>query len=128
MLKSWIFKVCASKIYFNIITENYIHSHFCWQRFHQNRTRIDFGIMFWKNVVLYEIYSKNLQWPNTFYTSLYIYQGSKLALVSRKIGIHISYIALLCASRVSLISTSFLQQAKFSLLYKSCFQALYMLS
>ena len=28
--------------------------------------------MFWKNVVLYEIYSKKLQWPNTFGTSLYI--------------------------------------------------------
>jgi hypothetical protein len=26
--------------------------------------------MFWKNVVLYEIYSKTLQWPNTFCTSL----------------------------------------------------------
>jgi hypothetical protein len=27
--------------------------------------------MFWKIVVLYEIYSKELQWPNTFCTSLY---------------------------------------------------------
>jgi hypothetical protein len=40
--------------------------------FNQNRPRIDFGIMFWKIVVLYEIYSKKLQWPNTFCTSLYI--------------------------------------------------------
>ena len=31
--------------------------------------------MFWKNVDIYEIYSKQLQWPNTFYTSLYIYHG-----------------------------------------------------
>jgi hypothetical protein len=28
--------------------------------------------MFSKIVVLYEIYSKKLQWPNTFGTSLYI--------------------------------------------------------
>ena len=28
---------------------------------HQNRTRVDFGIMFLKNVVLYEIYSKKSQ-------------------------------------------------------------------
>ena len=27
----------------------------------KNRTRIDFGIMFLKNVVVYEIYSKQLQ-------------------------------------------------------------------
>ena len=43
-------------------------------KFHQNWTRIDFGIMFWKNVVLYEIYNKKLRWPNTFYTSLYLYK------------------------------------------------------
>jgi hypothetical protein len=28
--------------------------------------------MFLKNVVLYETYSKELQWPNTFCTSLYL--------------------------------------------------------
>jgi hypothetical protein len=38
---------------------------------HQNRTRVDFGIMFLENVVLHEIYSKKSQWPNTFGTSLY---------------------------------------------------------
>jgi hypothetical protein len=27
--------------------------------------------MFWKNVILYEIYRDKLQWPNTFCTSLY---------------------------------------------------------
>ena len=43
-------------------------------KFHQNWTRIDFGIMFWTNVVLYEIYNKNLRWPNTFHTSLYLYK------------------------------------------------------
>ena len=43
--------------------------------FYQNWTRIDFGIMFWKNVVLWKykcIYcSIKLQWPNTFWMSLY---------------------------------------------------------
>ena len=29
-----------------------------------------------KNVVLYEIYNKNLQWPNTFCTSLYMRNGT----------------------------------------------------
>ena len=43
-----------------LITENYVHSRFCWYKFHQNRTRIDFGIMFPKIVVLYEIYSKKI--------------------------------------------------------------------
>ena len=55
-----------------VITVNYIYSHFCWWKFHQNPTRIDFGRMFWKNVVLYEIYSKKWQRQNTFCTSLYI--------------------------------------------------------
>ena len=31
--------------------------------------------MFWKNVVLYEIYSKKLQWPNTSCMSLYAHTG-----------------------------------------------------
>ena len=35
--------------------------------------------MFWKIVVLYEIYSKKLQWPNTFCTSLYIYIFTSIA-------------------------------------------------
>ena len=67
MFKSWIFKIYAFKKYDKIITKaRYVLA------FHQNRTRIDLGIMFWKNVVLYEIYSKTLQWPNTFCTSLYL--------------------------------------------------------
>jgi hypothetical protein len=68
VFKSWTFKICAPNKYFKIITENYVRSRFC----HQNRTRIDFGIMFSNIVVLYEIYSKKLQWPNIFGTSLYI--------------------------------------------------------
>jgi hypothetical protein len=71
VFKSWIFKICASKFFFKIITENYVRSRFCWSNFHQNRTRIDFWITLWKIVVLYEIYSKKLQWPDTFGTSLY---------------------------------------------------------
>jgi hypothetical protein len=37
-----------------------------------NSTFVDFVIMFFKNVVLYEIYSKILHWSNTSCTSLYI--------------------------------------------------------
>ena len=37
------------------------HFTFVDKKNHQNRTKVDFGIMFLKNVVLYEIYSKNLQ-------------------------------------------------------------------
>jgi hypothetical protein len=61
-------------------------THFCWWKNHQNRTRVDFGIMFSKNVVLHEIYSKKSQWPNTFGTSLYIYIYSNIT------GIAILYI------------------------------------
>jgi hypothetical protein len=37
------------------------NSAFVGKKNHQNRTRVDFGIMFLNNVVLYEIYSKKLQ-------------------------------------------------------------------
>jgi hypothetical protein len=46
------------------------NSVFVGKKSHQNRTRVDFGIMFLKNVVLHEIYSKKSQWQNTFGTSL----------------------------------------------------------
>jgi hypothetical protein len=42
--------LCLNHEYFNYVL----------QKYHQNRTRIDFGIMFWKIAVLYEIYSKKL--------------------------------------------------------------------
>ena len=45
------------------------------------RTRVDFGIMFFKNDALYEIYSKKLQWPNTFCTSLYLLVCSHIKCV-----------------------------------------------
>ena len=37
------------------------NSVFVGKKNHQIRIRVDFGIMFFKNVVLYEIYSKKLQ-------------------------------------------------------------------
>ena len=37
------------------------NSVFVGKKSHQNRTRVDFGIMFLKNVVLHEIYSKKSQ-------------------------------------------------------------------
>jgi hypothetical protein len=37
-----------------------------------HRTRVDFGIMFLKNVVLHEIYCKKSFCPNTFDQRLYI--------------------------------------------------------
>jgi hypothetical protein len=37
------------------------NSVFVGKKNHQNRTRVDFGIMFFKNVVLHEIYSKKSQ-------------------------------------------------------------------
>jgi hypothetical protein len=59
VFKSWlIFKICASKKYLKIITENYAS---VGKKYHQKRIRIAFGIMFSKIVVLYEIYSKKLQ-------------------------------------------------------------------
>ena len=36
------------------------NSAFVGKKNHQNRTRVDFGIMFLKNLVLYELYSKKV--------------------------------------------------------------------
>ena len=36
------------------------NSVFVGKKNHQNRTRVDFGIMFLKNVILHEIYSKKI--------------------------------------------------------------------
>ena len=78
MFKSWTFKICAPKKYFKIITENYVRSRFCWWKFHQNRTRIDFGIMFSKIVVLYEIYSKKLVTEYFWHVSVHVYTLTKV--------------------------------------------------
>ena len=48
-------------------------THFCWWKNHQNRTRVDFGIMFSKNVVLHEIYSKKSVTEYFWHISVYIY-------------------------------------------------------
>ena len=56
-------------------------SHFCSSKFHQNQTKIVFGIMFWKHVALYDINSKKLQWPKTFCTSLYNFNVALLFLI-----------------------------------------------
>ena len=75
-LKLFVFKCTIIVLYFWRSKFCFVFkswTHFCWWKNHQNRTRVDFGIMFSKNVVLHEIYSKKSQWPNTFGTSLYIY-------------------------------------------------------
>ena len=67
-----LIKFIDYKIMLKLQCKTTFNSAFVGKKNHQNWARIDFGIMFFKNVVLYEIYSKILQWPNTFCTSLYI--------------------------------------------------------
>jgi hypothetical protein len=59
-------KIIDYKIMLKLQCKNTFYSVFVGKKNHQNRTRVDFGIMFLKNVVLYEIYSKKSQWPNIF--------------------------------------------------------------
>ena len=49
------------KIMVKLQCKTTFNSAFVGKKNHQNRTRVDFGIMFLNNVVLYEIYSKKLQ-------------------------------------------------------------------
>ena len=50
------------------------NSVFVGKKNHQNRTRVDFGIMFLKNVVLHEIYSKKITVTEYFWhVSVYPY-------------------------------------------------------
>jgi hypothetical protein len=65
-----LIKFIDYKIMLKLQCKTTFNSAFVGKKNHQNRTRVDLGIMFLKNVVLYEIYSKKLQWPNTFCTSL----------------------------------------------------------
>ena len=67
-----LIKFIDYKIMVKLKCKTICNSAFVGKQNHQNRTRVDFGIMFLKNVVLYETYSKELQWPNTFCTSLYL--------------------------------------------------------
>ena len=66
-----LIKCIDYKIMLKLQCKTTFNSAFVGKKNHQNRTRVDLGIMFLKNVVLYEIYSKKLQWPNTFCTSVY---------------------------------------------------------
>jgi hypothetical protein len=63
-------KIIDYKIMLKLQCKTTFNSAFLGKKNHWNRTRVDFGIMFKKNVVLYALYSKKLQWPNTFCTSL----------------------------------------------------------
>ena len=71
VFNSWTrIKFIDYKIMLKLQCKTTFNSAFVGKKNHQIWTRVDFGIMFLKNVVLYEIYSKKLQWPNTFCTSL----------------------------------------------------------
>ena len=67
VFKSWRSEKHATKRYFKITTINYMIS-----ANDQNRTWIDFKIIFFKTVVLYEIYRKNRKCPNTVCSSMRI--------------------------------------------------------
>jgi hypothetical protein len=49
------------KIMLKLQYKTTFNSAFVWKKNHENRTRDDLGILFLKNVVLYEIYNKKLQ-------------------------------------------------------------------
>ena len=66
-----LIKIIDYKIMLKLKCKTTFNSVFVGKKNHQNRTRIDFGIMFLKNVVLYEIYSKKAV-TEYFCTSLYI--------------------------------------------------------
>jgi hypothetical protein len=68
-----VIKFIDFKIMLKLQCKTTFNSAFVGEKNHQNRTRVDFWMMFLKNVVLYEIYSKKLQWPNTFCMSLYLF-------------------------------------------------------
>ena len=56
-----LIKIIDYKIMLKSLCKTTFNSVFVGKKNHQNRTRVDFGIMFLKNVVLYEIYSKKSQ-------------------------------------------------------------------
>jgi hypothetical protein len=59
VLKSWTpIKIIDYKFMLKLQCKTTFNSVFVGKKNHQNRTRVDFGIMFFKNVVLHEIYSK----------------------------------------------------------------------
>ena len=56
-----LIKIIDYKIMLKLKCKTTFNSVFVDKRNHQNRTRVDFGIMILKNVVLHEIYSKKSQ-------------------------------------------------------------------
>ena len=56
-----LIKIIDYKIMLKLQCKTTFNSVFVGKKNHQIRIRVDFGIMFFKNVVLYEIYSKKLQ-------------------------------------------------------------------
>ena len=56
-----LIKCIDYKIMLKLQCKTTFNSAFVGKKNHQNRTRVDFGIMFLKNVVLHEIYSKKSQ-------------------------------------------------------------------
>ena len=56
-----LMKFIDYKIMLKLQYKTTFNSAFVWKKNHENRTRVDLGILFLKNVVLYEIYNKKLQ-------------------------------------------------------------------
>ena len=56
-----LIKIIDYKFMLKLQCKTTFNSVFVGKKNHQNRTRVDFGIMFLKNVVLHEIYSKKSQ-------------------------------------------------------------------
>jgi hypothetical protein len=65
-----LIKIIDYKIMLKLKCKTTFNSVFVGKKNHQNRTRIDFGIMFLKNVVLYEIYSKKAVTEYFLYVSV----------------------------------------------------------
>ena len=56
-----LIKITDYKFMLKLQCKTTFNSVFVGKKNHQNRTRVDFGIMFLKNVVLHEIYNKKSQ-------------------------------------------------------------------
>jgi hypothetical protein len=85
----------VSKIYLKITTINYISFCFCWWNNYRNRIWPDFKIIFWKTVVLYEIYRENLE-VSEYFRPLSIYTFEMYIIeVSNKFLKHVFHITLI---------------------------------
>ena len=56
-----LIEILDYKIMLKSLCKTTFNSVFVGKKNHQNRTKVDFGIMFLKNMVLHEIYSKKSQ-------------------------------------------------------------------